>query len=113
MNILNCEVRSCTISCLEAGTSSNINVRGSSFLAGGAEAIPAGVGRPDDKRSQRQGPTARAGMILRGSSKANVAKSLWKGHATAVAAYNSDLVFEANCVLDIGDKAEEAGKNLF
>jgi hypothetical protein len=112
MNILNCEVRSCAISCLEADTSSNINIRGSSFLAGGAETMPAGVGSPDAKGawSELPGPSARAGMILRGSSRANVGKSLWKGHATAVAAYNSDLVFEANCVLDIGDKAEEAGK---
>ena len=116
LNVLNCEVRNCWENCLEADTSSNINIRGSSLLASGqatAEETPAaGDGQAAEKPLLRQGSASvTAGMILRGSSKANVAKSLWKDHRTAVAAYHSDLVFEANCVLDIGDKAEEAGKH--
>jgi hypothetical protein len=51
-----------------------------------------------------------AGLVVRGNSRANVAKSMWREHGLAVAAYHSHLTFEANSVLHTGDRTEpEAG----
>jgi len=113
LNVLNCEVRRCLENCLEADTSSNINIRGSSLVGSGQTAAENPPKAVTPKSGLATRSSAVAGMVLRGGSKANVAKSLWKDHLTAVAAYNSDLVFESNCVLDIGDKTKEAGEQLF
>ncbi len=109
LNILNCEVVGCRHSCLEADTSSHINIRGSYLRHSGQPAAddntPPGTRQPAGRPS--------AGLVLRGHSKANVAKSLWQDHATAVAAYHSDLVFEANSILDTGERAEQqAGEHV-
>ncbi len=57
-----------------------------------------------------------AGLLVRGNSRANVAKSMWREHGLAVAAYHSHLTFEANSILHTGDKTEPeaaAGQEVF
>ena len=57
-----------------------------------------------------------AGLLVRGNSRANVAKSMWREHALAVAAYHSHLTFEANSILHTGDMTEPeaaAGQEVF